>query len=173
MANDTVKEEGQHGFSAVELVQLVEVLGRDGALCPVVVRGTSMTPTLHDGRDTVYLRALDSDEKLRVGDIVFFHRGGQVILHRVIGISNSDTLTINGDGQLWTEEVERGDVFGIVERIGRAGRTMPARTGVMRMWGLFWLHLLPVRHILWRFPAPLRHAVRGIGSFVKNGRFGR
>ena len=54
-----------HAFSAEEIARLVASLGADGTLCPLVVKGTSMSPTLREGRDTVYLRSVGPDDELR------------------------------------------------------------------------------------------------------------
>ena len=159
----------RHAYRAGELAALVAALGADGALCPLVVKGTSMVPTLREGRDTVYLRAVDADEPLHIGDIVFFWRGSQVVLHRIVGLAAPDILRINGDGQLWCEEVPRARVFAVVERVKRGSRVLPMRTGIMRIWGALWLRCLPIRSRLWRLPAPIKRAVRRVGSLVRGG----
>lgn len=159
----------RRGYRADELAALVAALGTGGALCPLVVKGTSMVPTLREGCDTVYLRAVGPTDEIRVGDIVMFWRGRQVVLHRVVGRSASDVLRVNGDGQLWCEDVARADVFAVVERVRRGRRVVPARSGILRVWGLAWARLLPARARLWRLPAPIKRAVRRLGGLVRGG----
>ena len=159
----------RQGYRADELAALVAALGSDGALCPLVVKGTSMVPTLREGRDTVYLRAVGPADEIRTGDIVFFWRGSQVVLHRVVGRSAPGALRVNGDGQLWCEDVARSDVFAVVEHIRRGRRVMPVRRGILRAWGFAWAHLLPVRAWLWRLPAPIKRTVRRLGGLVRGG----
>ena len=160
----------QQGFSADELVELVQALGTGGACCPVVVRGTSMQPTLKDAIDTVYLRALEPDEAVRAGDVVFFHRDSQVVLHRVIAELPGGMFRINGDNQLWSEDVPRSAIFARAERVGRAGRSCSLTAGPLHVWGLLWLRLLPLRSLLWRLPQPLKHLVGCAGERLKGRR---
>ena len=154
-------------FSARELAELVGALGSGGALCPLVVRGESMSPTLREGIDTVYLRSVGPDDAIRRGDVAFFWRGEKIVLHRIVGEAAPGVLVANGDGQLWCEEVPRESVFAVVERVGRGGRVMPVRSGLLRAWGELWMRLLPVRGWLWRVPGPLKRAVRDAGRAVR------
>lgn len=156
-------------FSARELAGLVAALGTEGGLCPLVVRGESMSPTLREGVDTVYLRSVGPSDDVRVGDIAFFWRGEKVVLHRIVAEPTPGVLRANGDGQLWCEEVARESVFAVVERVGRGGRVMDARSGLLGAWGALWCALLPVRGLLWRVPGPLRHLVRSAGRAVRGG----
>ena len=156
-------------FSARELCGLVKTLGSGGALCPLVVRGESMRPTLREGVDTVYLRSIGPGDKVCTGDIVFFWRGEKIVLHRMVGEAGPGILRVNGDGQLWCEEVARENVFAVVERVRRGRRVMSARSGLLGAWGALWRLLLPVRGLLWRAPGPLKGLVRGAGRAVRGG----
>lgn len=148
---------------------MVAALGTGGALCPLVVRGESMRPTLREGIDTVYLRSVGPDDEVRRGDVAFFWRGDKVVLHRIVGEAAPGMLRANGDGQLWCEEVARESVFAVVERVGRGRRVMPARRGLLGAWGALWMRLLPVRGLLWRVPGPVKRLVRGAGRAVRGG----
>ena len=156
-------------FSARELAELVAALGTGGGLCPLVVRGESMSPTLREGVDTVYLRSVGPSDDVCVGDIAFFWRGEKVVLHRIVAEDSPGVFRVNGDGQLWCEEVARESVFAVVERVGRGSRVMSARGGLLGAWGALWRVLLPVRGLLWKVPGPLRHLVRGAGRAVRGG----
>lgn len=156
-------------FSSRELSGLVASLGSGGTLCPLVVRGESMRPTLREGVDTVYLRSVGPSDEVRPGDIVFFWRDERVVLHRVVGVAGPGILKVNGDGQLWCEEVPREKVFAVVERVQRGRRVMGTRTGLLGAWGAFWRVLLPVRGLLWRAPGPLKRLVRGAGRAARGG----
>ena len=156
-------------FSARELAELVAALGSGGGLCPLVVRGESMSPTLREGVDTVYLRSVGPSEDVRVGDIAFFWRGEKIVLHRIVAKPAPGVLRANGDGQLWCEDVARENVFAVVERVGRGGRVMAARGGLLGAWGALWRALLPVRGLLRHVPGPLRHLVRDAGRAVRGG----
>ena len=84
-------------FSSRELSGLVASLGSGGTLCPLVVRGESMRPTLRAGVDTVYLRSVGPSDEVRPGDIVFFWRDERVVLHRVVGVAGPGILKVNGE----------------------------------------------------------------------------
>ncbi len=157
-------------LNARQIARIVAALGTDGALCPLVVKGVSMVPTLREGIDTVYLRAVGPDDRVRRGDIAFFWRDGHVVLHRVVGTGGAPgTLRMNGDGQLWCEEIARSQVFAVVERVKRGRRVLPVRSGVLRVWGELWMRALPVRGLLWRFPRPVKRAVRAVGRLMRGG----
>ena len=158
-----------HEFSAEELARLVGALGTGGALCPLVVKGTSMAPTLREGRDTVYLRSVAPEDPLRRGDVVFFWRGPQVVLHRLVRVLPDGRLLVNGDNQLWCEEVDRKSVFAVAERVGRGGRVMPLRSGALGAWGAIWVRLLPLRSLIWRLPRPVKDAALRAGALLRGG----
>ena len=158
-----------HAFSAEEIARLVASLGADGTLCPLVVKGTSMSPTLREGRDTVYLRSVGPDDELRRGDVIFFWRGPQVVLHRLIKVLPDGRLRVNGDNQLWCEEVAREDVFAVAEQVGRGHRVMPLRSGALGAWGAVWMRLLPVREAIWHLPRPVKDAAVRLGSALRGG----
>lgn len=128
-----------------------------------------MSPTLREGVDTVYLRSVAASDDVRVGDIAFFWRGEKVVLHRLVAQASPGVFRANGDAQLWCEDVAREDVFAVVERVGRGGRVMDARGGLLGAWGVLWRMLLPVRGVLWRVPGPLRRFVRNAGRVVRGG----
>lgn len=158
-----------HAFSAEEIARLVVALGTGGALCPLVVKGTSMSPTLREGRDTVYLRAVGPDDELRRGDVIFFWRGPQVVLHRLIKVLPDGRLRVNGDNQLWCEEVAREDVFAVAEQVGRGHRVMPLRSGALGAWGAVWMRLLPLREAIWHLPRPVKDVAVRLGSALRGG----
>lgn len=87
----------------------VEDRVRSGQDVKIMVKGVSMSPTFLDGRDFVVVSPIE--KKLRRGDIVLFHIGDSVHLHRIIhiykgtrvenaGIESRDSrvLKIRGDG---------------------------------------------------------------------------
>ena len=112
--------------------------GRDVEL---LVKGNSMLPFLHDERDSVRLRKLESVEK---GDIVLaLIAPGRYVLHRVRAIEG-DTLTLMGDGNIrGTENCIRANVLGtVIEFIRPDGtRRKPGK-------GRCWAALRPIRRYL-------------------------
>ena len=77
--------------------------GRDTLL---TLRGTSMTPTLHEG-DKLTLEPLHREPE--VGDVVLFRHGGSHLLHRIVA-AEGDNLTMQGDNCYSTESAQRADV---------------------------------------------------------------
>lgn len=80
------------------------------------VKGTSMYPTLLDGKHKVVLVPAQK-EHLQIGVIALFTYNGKYILHRLVS-KNKKQLVFQGDNLLYTKEyVNREDVIAIVEFI--------------------------------------------------------
>lgn len=92
----------------------IEDILQAGDSVTVTATGRSMTPTFIDGRDKICITPCDTS-CLRVGDVVFFFRGDQYCLHRIVSI-DADNLVIRGDGNSHRayERVRREAVVGIV-----------------------------------------------------------
>jgi signal peptidase I len=79
-------------FLAAGLVALAPSVLAVAGLTPLTVRGTSMSPTLHDG-DAILTRSVTASA-IEVGDVVTFpypHPDGKVVTHRVIEQERSGT----------------------------------------------------------------------------------
>ena len=120
------------------------------AALPLVISGSSMTPFLVHGRDTVYLSRLE--RPVRRGDMLLYLRdNGRYILHRVWKVEPDGTFTIVGDAQT---ELERGiredQIIAIVTAAVRKGR----RIGPGDFWWEFfekvWIRMVPLRRFLVR-----------------------
>lgn len=114
---------------------------------PLVISGSSMTPFLAPGRDTVYLSKVTAP--LKRGDMVLYQRqNGRYILHRVFR-ADADTYTMVGDAQTVLETGIRTDqVRAIVTAVRRKGKLL--QKGNFR-WDFFenvWIRLVPFRAIL-------------------------
>lgn len=110
--------------------------GREVVLNP---RGRSMLPYIHEGRDAVVLKLLDTVE---VGDIVLARLADRYVMHRVFK-AEGDQLTLMGDGNVGlTESCGKGAILGTVVAIRRGGRSI--KPGKARLWRV----LLPVRRYL-------------------------
>lgn len=112
--------------------------GRDVEL---LVKGSSMLPFLHDERDSVRLRKLDTVAK---GDIVLAQISpGHYVLHRVRAVEG-DALTLMGDGNVrGTENCTRSDVLGTAVEFIRPDGTR-RKPGRGRCWAVLW----PIRRYL-------------------------
>lgn len=118
-----------------EVVQLLSE-GREVVMTP---KGISMLPFIRGEVDRVKLQRPD---KLKVGDIVLAHFGGNYVIHRIIAIKE-DNVVLMGDGNLHTEQGKRSDVLGMVTEIIKPNnrRHKPGSAWL-------WRHILPLRPYL-------------------------
>ena len=116
---------------------------------PLVVSGSSMTPFLISGRDTVYLSRLE--RPARRGDILLYRRdNGDYVLHRVWK-TGADGLTMVGDAQTELErEIRENQIIARVTAVVRKGKRM--EPGCF-WWGFFekvWIRMIPLRPLVWK-----------------------
>lgn len=114
---------------------------------PLVISGSSMTPFLVHGRDTVYLSKADSP--LKKGDMVLYQRrNGTYILHRVLK-ADRDVYTMVGDAQTHSEPGIRAEqVRAVVAAVRRKGKLL--QKGCF-WWDFFekaWIRMIPIRPIV-------------------------
>ena len=137
----------EYNVRAVETEQLmpalVEMLEVTEPV-PLVISGSSMTPFLVHGRDTVYLSKVK--QPLKRGDMVLYRRrSGAYILHRVYR-AEGDNHTMIGDAQTWLEPEIRGDqILAVVTAVRRKGKLLQKGSF---LWGFFekvWIRMVPLR----------------------------
>lgn len=128
-------------FSEIEKILLT------GENVTVTVKGKSMMPLLHNGRDAVVLSPV-AERVFAVGQIVLFRYNDRHLLHRIIKI-NAGKLIIQGDGTRSTEAVTAEDVLGIVIAIIRKnGKKITLPDKREKFYFRFWLLLKPLRRYL-------------------------
>lgn len=126
-----------------ELLKTVERL-------PLSVTGSSMTPFLVPGRDSVWLTRPEG--ALRRGDIVLYRRdSGAYVMHRVYRRARDGSYSMLGDAQQAVEHgIRREQVLARVCAAERKGRYQ----GPGRFWWEFfarvWIRLVPLRPALTR-----------------------
>ncbi len=116
----------------------VEERLREGERVTIVLRGTSMRPTLCEG-DKITVAPLETEPQ--VGDVVLFRYAGHHLLHRVIAIEG-DLYTMQGDNCYGTEQARRNDIVarlvaahrmdGKVLTVGNAGWERLSRHSLCR-----------------------------------------
>ena len=126
------------------------------AALPLVVSGSSMTPFLVGGRDTVYLSRLE--RPVRRGDMLLYQRAsGQYVLHRVWKVEKDGSFIMVGDAQTELEPGIREDqIMAIVTFAIRKGK--PAVPGLF-WWEFFekvWIRMVPLRPFFWKVYSLLR-----------------
>ena len=122
---------------------------------PLVISGSSMTPFLGGGRDTVYLSRPEGP--VRRGDMVLYRRSsGAYVLHRVYR-AEPEGYTMVGDAQTVLEPGIREDqILAVVKRVVRKGK--PLGPGSF-LWGFFekiWIRMVPLRPAVMKLYTLLR-----------------
>jgi len=130
-------------FSINDLVPIIEESINNGQKVRMHVSGISMTPILHDGRDTVVLEKAD---KIKKYDIVLHRReNGQYILHRVIKKKNN-VLTIAGDFETEKEyPVYENQVIAKVTSFCRNGKDYKVTDFIIKLYSRLWVLIFPQR----------------------------
>ena len=126
------------------------------AALPLVISGSSMTPFLADGRDTVYLARLE--RPVRRGDMLLYQRiGGQYVLHRVWKAEKDGTFTMVGDAQTELEHgIREAQIIAIVTSVVRKGKSMAPGGFWWEFFEKVWIRMVPLRPLFWRVYSRLR-----------------
>ena len=122
---------------------------------PLVISGSSMTPFLVHGRDTVYLSK--EKEPLRRGNMVLYRRdSGNYILHRVYRVEET-TFTMVGDAQTWLEPGIRPDqILAIVTAVRRKGKVLQPGSFWWDFFEKVWIRMVPLRPAMMKTYACLK-----------------
>ena len=125
-----------------KLLDNIELLVPVGESFELHVKGYSMLPMLGFGDDVIIVRRIDAEEHI-VGRIAMF-RGAQnqIIVHRVLSVTNG-VVVLQGDGNIiQTEECQRGEIIGVVDMVRRAsGKVIDCTTPRWRRRERLWLSL--------------------------------
>ena len=138
------------------LEQYRDLLREDGVeALPLVISGSSMTPFLAGGRDTVYLSRLM--RPVRRGDMVLYRRdNGAFVLHRVYRVG-PEGCTMVGDAQTVPEPGIREDQFlAVVTRAVRRGEIQEPGSFWWDFFEKVWIRMVPLRRPVMRFYSLIR-----------------
>jgi hypothetical protein len=116
---------------------------------PLVITGSSMSPFLVHGRDTVFLSKINHAP--RKGDMIFYRRAnGSYILHRVFR-TGKDACDMVGDAQTAIEKgVPRERMLAVVTAVRRKGKLLKKGSFWWDFFEKVWIRLVPVRPLLQR-----------------------
>lgn len=111
---------------------------------PLVISGSSMTPFLAHGRDTVYLSKVT--RPLKRGDMILYRRdSGAYILHRILKAENG-VYTLVGDAQNWLEPGIREDqVKALVTAVRRKEKLLKPGSFWWVFFEKIWIRMVPLR----------------------------
>lgn len=108
--------------------------------------GTSMLPLLRQNQDVVVIRPC---ETVRLLDVILYRRpNGDTVLHRVVG-KREDGYVLRGDNQIVNEYgVTDAQIIGKMTGFYRQGKAHDARELPVRIYGVIWWLILPLRYAI-------------------------
>ncbi len=114
---------------------------------PLVISGSSMTPFLVHGRDTVYLSKVR--QPLKRGDMVLYRRSsGNYILHRVYRVEK-DSYTMVGDAQFQLEPgICPEQILAVVTAVRRKGILLQKSSFWWMFFEKVWIRMVSLRPAL-------------------------
>ena len=138
-----------------ELLNIIEASISENGVFPLVVTGTSMTPTLYSERDVVHL--VSPTYKLpEKYDIVLFKRSdGAVILHRIIKKLPDNRFLINGDSQIWTEEINFSQIVAVTKSYIKNNKKISCDTTGYKIKSAIWCKTRRFRPFLFKLSSVL------------------
>lgn len=138
-----------------ELLSIIEASISENGVFPLVVTGTSMTPTLYNERDVVHL--VSPTYKLpEKYDIVLFKRSdGAVILHRIIKKLPDNRFLINGDSQIWTEEINFSQIVAVTKSYVKNNKKISCDTTGYKIKSAIWCKTRRFRPFLFKLSSVL------------------
>ncbi len=121
---------------------ILKELVEEGKSVSLLISGSSMSPFLIHGRDTIIISK--PHDSFKRGDLVFYNRdSGQFVMHRIHHIDKNGDLYIIGDAQ---EEIEgpihSNQVFGIIKKVIRKGKTLEEGNFWWWFFQHIWIHLV-------------------------------
>ena len=133
-------------YSVTDVMPLVEECLSNGTDVRMNVSGISMTPILHNKRDSVVLSA---PNKVGKYDIVLHKRkNGQYILHRIIG-KKKGAFVIAGDFETEKEyPVYEDMIIGKVTSFCRNGKEYTPQDFIIRLYSVIWVLVFPMRQLI-------------------------
>lgn len=130
-----------------EVAGIVEQTVAQGSSCCLTVTGYSMSPTLQPCRDSVVLVSV-KEHPVKKGDILFFQRAdGTFVLHRFIRRRKDGSYCMNGDGQVWTEEISKSQILAVVSELERKGKRINSCNLLYKGYVWVWIRFRPFRNI--------------------------
>lgn len=151
----------QKNIALADALPLIEAVFEKGGEFELHPHGTSMLPTIKEGRDTVMLSP--AHPPYRRGDLLLYRRkNGTFVLHRVVKVEKDGTLSFRGDNQYFIEMgILPSQVIAIVKRYYRKGKEVRTDACATRIHLFFRNSTYPIRRVL---RAILRRICRLLGG---------
>lgn len=97
--------------------EMIQVLLKADQMLNVYAMGDSMYPVIHQNDELI----VGGADKYGIGDIIVFQYENELLVHRIIKISDT-VYYCKGDNAFRLERVKESDVIGKVCKIYRAGK---------------------------------------------------
>lgn len=140
-------------------------LALEGNDIPIQIglQGDSMRPLVRRQIDPVTIVPLR--RPVRRGDVVLFaDDAGRYVVHRVWKQTNGCVTTL-GDHCMRPDAPLNGDqIWGLVVKVARGGRTIPLDNAPARFAGRIWMALLPVRVVYYKIRNFQKRRIRNRGT---------
>ena len=139
-----------------EYVSALREVTESGQEAGMRIWGSSMAPFLVHGRDWIYFSR--PARPLKKGDMVFYQRTDrQYVMHRICRISGGGYYLV-GDAQTRVEgPIAEGQIFALVTRVKRKGKELSQGSFCWDFFAGPWLLLRPMRPVILRLYAGIRH----------------
>lgn len=139
-------------------ISVEDYLEKNGSMTYTNV-GVSMLPLLRQGKDLFTVQK-KGPERCRVGDVVLYRRGEQLVLHRIVSVRANDYVAL-GDNCIGREYGLTDDrIIGVMSGFVRDGREHTVTERSYRLYSLLWLHTERPRVFLKRGVAWLKRHLR-------------
>lgn len=131
--------------------QLLSLLSDDIPI-PLLISGSSMSPFLIHGRDTVFLSPIKN--ALKVGDILLYRRdSGDYVVHRICKVTKNGFWLV-GDAQTQVEKDIRPDqALAVVTAVERKGKRLKKGSFWWFFFEKLWVRMIPLRPLAIRLMA--------------------
>lgn len=132
-------------LSRDQMEKLLEETVGKGHTLTMVVTGYSMSPFLRHLRDRVILFPLGEKTPGKLDIVLFRREDGKYVLHRIIRILPEDNYLMNGDAQVWEEQIKGSQIAAVSGYIVRGSRKISCVSPWYRICCHMWLCLKPMR----------------------------
>lgn len=125
-------------------LHIEDVLKTQGVFVSTTV-GVSMYPMLRDRRDTIVVRPLEQNERLKRFDIPLYRRGDKYVLHRIIKVLPNG-YDILGDNCIEIEKnIPDNAVIGVLREYWRGDKKKSLSSFGYKLYVMVWYVTAPIR----------------------------
>ena len=126
----------------VKYYRFEELLEKDGYLLYTNV-GSSMMPLLRERKDIIEITAKRG--RCKKYDVVFYKRGDQYILHRIIKVLPNGYV-IAGDHNTFKEfDIKDENILGVMTRVIREGKSIYSTDFLYRLYAHLWVDFFSIK----------------------------